>query len=200
MDVVDGRERPVSWLLVEPSSKLAEAVGLPSAPLPVRADRVERIFGERVDLLGLVDEIEAFVGEQPDQFVTLEPSIVRLYDAAIDDLLDTRNFELAEQLALRGLAWAPDSPSLRVQLGRAQHGLGRHAEATLHWSAVVAEQRASGHWSPMLWILTARALDEMGHPAAALDLLDDVADLLPDGRDFWDLRGAIAERAEAAPS
>ena len=183
------------WVLVRPDAAVADAVGLPRAELPVRADRAERLFdGARVDLCGVIDELEYFAGQQPDQIPRLEPSVIRLATTAIDELLVSHNWELAEIYALRALRWAPKHPTLRVQLGRAQHGLGRHAEATVHWLAVVADARGRDTWSPMLWLMTARSLMEQEQWAAAATLLEDIADHAPDDPQFWQLHRHVQER------
>lgn len=183
----------MSWVLVRPKAGVAEAVGMPDSALPVRTEHAERIFGRRVDLPALVDELEMFAALQPASIPKLEPSAVALFGVVVDELLRDRNFALAEGYALRGLRWAPGLISLRVQLGRAQHGLGRHAEATVHWLAAVSAARADKTWSPMLWMLTARALMEQDQLDAAATLLDDLADMLPAQYEFWELRGLVRD-------
>jgi predicted Zn-dependent protease len=181
--------------LVRPDREVAASVGLPDTEIPVRAEHVDRIFGRRVDLAALVDEVEAFAAAEPDAIAKIEATAIAMFGAVVDELLRDRNFELAESYALRGLRWAPGLISLRVQLGRAQHGMGRAAEATVHWLAAVTAARSEQRWSPMLWLLTARALMEQDQLDAAATLLDDLADMLPEQYEFWELRGLVRDLA-----
>lgn len=190
----------MNWVLVRPDADVAAAVGMPDAPIPVREEHVERIFGHRVDVLALVDELETFAASEPDSIASLEASAVALFGVVVDELLLSRNFELAEEYAIRGLRWSPGVISLRVQLGRAQHGLGRHAEATIHWLAAVTAARSEQRWSPMLWLLTARALMELDQFDGAATLLDDLADMLPEQYAFWELRGMVRDLGGGAPA
>jgi predicted Zn-dependent protease len=49
----------------------------------------------------------------------------------------------------------------------------------------------------MLWLLTARALDETGRFGEADALLEELAELLPGEAQFWDLLAAVRARAAA---
>lgn len=182
----------MKWVMMRPDPRIADAVGLSTTAIPVRQDRVDEIFaGDRVDLPALLENLEEFATDQPGFAEQLTPTIIWLFETTINELLTEGKFERAEDTALRALAWEPQRTSLKVALGRAQHGLGRHAEATAHWLAAVSRARDAKDFSPMLWLLTARALMEQHRLAAAATLLDDLADTMPLLPEFWELRDRL---------
>lgn len=188
----------MSWVMMRPDATVAEAVGLSTSPIPVHADRVDEIFGDdRVDLRALLDNLEVFAQTEPDSVERLTDTVVWLFETVVDEMLTDGNFELAENYALRGLSWAPRRVGLKARLGSAQHGLGQHSEATVHWLAAVSQARRVNECSPMLWLLTARALMEQNQLAAAATLLDDLAETKPVLPEFWELHELLRDRINA---
>lgn len=187
------------WILVEPSTSVVELTGLRAARLPVRTERLDEVLGRRgdgkgiVDLGGLVEEIDVFVAEQPESMERLLPSMVRLAIAACDEALFDGDFARVERLARLARRWSPSNVALRIRLGRALHGLGRHAEATHHWTEAVRHAGERDQWSPMLWLLTARSLMEQSNDADAAQLLDEICIRAPND-DVRRLRDRVARR------
>lgn len=187
-----------SWVMIEPTYGVARLTGLAPTPIPVRLSRAPALFNDpanegRVDLVGLADELDDFVAEQPQTAASLTPSMTRLSMAAVDQALDDAEWERAAQVARRARRWAPDHLGLQVGLGRALHGSGRHREATAQWQQAIERAREHGLWSPMLWLLTARARMELGDDRAANDLLDELCERHQDER-LLRLRDAVARR------
>lgn len=193
---VNGQAMSERWVLVQPAPGMARVTGLVNAPIPVRVSRVDELVGvgvRRINVAGLTDEIERFASEQTDTIERLTPSMVRLSIAATSDALWAKDWTGAERLARRGRRWSPANLSLRVQLGQALHGLGRAGEATEQWRSAVDAARCVGRWSPLLWLLTARAFIEQGRHREANDLLDEIC-VRSDNDAVRRLRDAVARR------
>lgn len=188
----------MSWVMMQPDARVAEAVGLSASALPVQADRVDEIFGDEVvDLRALLDNLETFAEAEPGSAEQLTDTVVWLFETVIDQMLTDGHFELAEDYALRGLSWAPRRIGLKARLGSAQHGLGQHAEATAHWLAAVSQARRADECVPMLWLLAARALMEQNQLTVAATLLDDLAETKPALPEFWELHELLRDRINA---
>jgi predicted Zn-dependent protease len=183
------------WTMLSLDAGARGPAALPPVAWPVPEAEVARVLASPVALDLLVEYADAYSDEHPSQ--ALDTAIARLaYMVAIDEL-DDHLYEHAEHHLRIGLRHAPGNVSLRSHLGLALWGLGRRDDATTELSRAIAGFRRVGEIAPMLWLLTARALDETGRHGEARPLLEELAALLPAEESFWELLAVARARAAA---
>jgi predicted Zn-dependent protease len=185
------------WALVELDETAREQMHLPAVGWPVPIGEVGEVLGPPVRLDRLVEVADRWCDEHPDRAAALSPALARLAHAVAIDELDDHCWAMAITHLRIGLRHQPTNVSLRSHLGLAHWGAGHRTLAVEHLLATVTICRATGRCAPMLWLLTARALDESGRFAEAAGLLDELAALLPGEAQFWDLLVAVRARAGA---
>jgi predicted O-linked N-acetylglucosamine transferase (SPINDLY family) len=101
-----------------------------------------------------------------------------------------RGAALFRDLAARGRAATGKDPGnldARMVLARALAGLGLDVEARAEWKEIVrrcAERREAGAGDPLSFLAHAKALELLGAPAEAAELLREALDLFPGKREF----------------
>jgi hypothetical protein len=178
---------------------LAERLGIPNVPYPVRQGRIQDVFpepGARLDLL--VEELHLFVDERPDAADHYALPIGRL--ALVHGVALARQGRAEEAVAVlgAGLVHDPDNRALRANLAVALQVIGRHDEALDHYRAVVAGP--AGGENPLVLVFAARAHADAGAYAEALRLLDECpAGFWEDDR-FRELYSAVSRVTLGSPT
>jgi predicted Zn-dependent protease len=185
------------WTLVQLDAAARRRMHLPDVAWPVPAGALDAILGPPVRVDRIVEEAGRWCDDHPDRSASLAPALARLAYAVAIDEMDDHCWAMAIEHLRIGLRHDPTNVSLRSHLGLAHWGAGHRDRAVDHLSAAVEVCRARGRAAPMLWLLTARALDETGRFDEAAARLGELSTLLPAEGRFWDLLAAVRERAYA---
>ena len=180
------------WTLLELDDSAPAGLGLREVAWPVPARDVASVMGPPVRLDLLLVHADRWCDEFPGRANSLAPSIARVAHAVGVDALDDHDWASAAHHLRIGLRRDPTNVSLRSHLGLALWGAGDRGRAADQLLATVEISRSVGRTAPLLWVLTARALVEVGRADEAATLLDDVASLLPQEAAFWELRARMA--------
>jgi predicted Zn-dependent protease len=183
------------WTLIQLEDAARSRMHLPAVGWPVPAGEVDAVLGPPVRLDRVVEAADRWCDDAPDRAAALAPALARLAYAVAIDEMDDHCWDLAVEHLRIGLRHDPTNVSLRGHLGLALWGAGQRDRAVHHLLVAVDVCRAAGRAAPLLWLLTARALDETGRFAEAASLLEELAALLPAEEQFWDLLAAVRGRA-----
>ena len=190
-------DRGTEWVHVALSPDAQVAMGLPAVAWPIPGAELTDVMRSPVSLARVVELADRWCIDHPERAPAMAAPIARLaYVVAVDEL-DDHDFGAAEHHLRLGLGHQPGSLSLRSHLGLALWGSGRRADAIEELRAAVDGCRRSGRLAPLLWILTARALDEEGCFDEARALLEELVPMLPPDERFWELLARVRSRAGA---
>ncbi|MEO0492369.1 MAG: S-layer homology domain-containing protein [Actinomycetota bacterium] len=184
-------------VFVQPTASLAETLGLPVVPLPLRETTAAALQTQRVEPGAMAFDIDEWLAAAPrDESTTtvLSRWVGGLGYAAAIEHLDHGRPDLAAEVLRCAIRRLPDDPSLRANLGIALWDHGLRYDGLAQLVLATRQYDDANQLSVYLWVLTARTLSEAGRHADALELLDQIAALDPKLPMFWDLRDSIAAR------
>ena len=164
------RTNRTDLVLVELDRRVLDRLGMMPIPLPVRKDRAAAIFGDSVDLPGLVSELDAVLSQDQSLAAMCGATLARL--AEVEGTRRALEGRLDEAISLfeTGLHYRPSYLGLNTKLALALQTKGRHEDAARHYDiALIRRDEAD---NPIVFVLAARAHADGGDYDGALELLD----------------------------
>jgi len=181
------------YVILQLNAKLqADGIELENMPIPVRADRVDRIVGkDEIHLDCLLDELFEFLLEHKDQAPPYADFVAKLAYIVAMDMARLRLIEAAEHYLAIGLKLNPDSLSLRVNHAVALHAMNCHAEALAEYEHVLADESVGP--SAFVKILAARCCKELALYEKGSQLLESLIPLGMRDPEYVELAVEMAE-------
>lgn len=177
-------------------TKTADQLGLDPLPFPARPGPSRSIFKKAgVDLLKLLEELETYVEQFPEDLTYYENNLIKLAGIIASKSMKDGDFQQALRAAGVGLRVSPLSNILRLKQAVSLHSLGHNELAALEYEAILDFEPYA--YDPAIRALAAKAWMAADDPVRGLWLLEKMAEPMFADEGLSKLRRHLIDLVEA---